>query len=154
MAGGQPVDVNGYRFTARPLSRWRRFTGDFLPYWQGSRPRFILTVTRLGSPVPSQTISWHVRFAGVAVTSGQVVVPPLQTGDSANLEVGGKFLGVTGDILLTLPTNLASPQANLFHTVYAFHTTPKTWIFLTVIIALLTGAVAVFGQWLLSTICD
>ncbi|GAI48321.1 unnamed protein product, partial [marine sediment metagenome] len=36
MAGGQILDWAGYRFTAKPSSRLRRSTKDFLPYWQAS----------------------------------------------------------------------------------------------------------------------
>ena len=149
MAGGQPVVAIGYRFTARPLSRWRRLTRDFLPYWQGSKPRFVLTVTRLELPSQSQDVRWFVRFATGDITGGQVVVRPLQTSESDNLEVGGKFLGFTGDTLVILPTDLVAPNPTQYHTVYAFHTTNKTWIFLTFVVALLAGAFSTLGQWLL-----
>ena len=150
MAGGQPVDIMGYRFTARPLSQWRRIIHDFWPYWQASRPKFVLTVTRLGSPAQSQTLNWFVRFATGDVTGGQLIVPSLQTGETIDFIVGDKFLGFAGDTLIALPAaDLASLKLDPYHTVYSFHTTPKTWFALVVIAALFAGVFAALLQWLL-----
>lgn len=149
MAGGQSLDRDGYRFTVRPLSRWRRIIRDFWPYWQASRPKFVLTVTRLASPAQSQTLNWFVRFATGDVTRGQLIVPSLQTGENIDFVIGDKFLGFTGDTLVALPTDLASLKLDDYNTLYSFHTTPKTWFALVVTAALFAGVFATLGQWLL-----
>lgn len=151
MAGGQPVERMGYLFTARPLSQWRRLTHDFLPYWQGSRPRFVLTVKRLESEPQSQQLNlhWFVRFATHDVTGGGIAVPPLEPGKTRSFTIGDKFLGFTGDTLIVLPTNLSSPSPDSYHTVYAFHTTPKTWSALAAITAFLAGSFAALVHWLI-----
>ncbi len=153
------ADIEGYRFTAKPASRWRRITGDFLPYWQGSSPRFILTVRRIEDipatlPTTQPQIYWFVRFATGDTTGGMVDIPDLATNESRDFVVGGRFLGFTGDTLLVLPEHLNqnAPNQNApstYHTLHAFHTTPKTWIFLTVVVALLAGIFATLGQWLI-----
>ena len=148
MAGGELVDLEGYQLAAKPLSRWRRFTRDFWPYWQAQKPRFLLEVTRIGSPAQSATITWFIRFVNDQVTGEQVVVPPLQTGDSISLNVGGKFLGYTGDTLLVIPTNLSSSSPEPYRTLYAFHTTPKVWISLAIVAGLLAGLFASLLQYL------
>ena len=142
MAGGKPVDLDGYQIIAKPLSRWRRLTRDFLPYWQAQKPRFLLQITRLGPPSQNQTITWFVRFANGQVTYGQETIPPLQTHNSTTLKVGGKFLGYTGDTLLTVHTDVSSTKAVPYHTLYAFHTTPKVWICLAVLAGLFAGLFA------------
>lgn len=146
MAGGVPVDLHGYQFIAKPLSKWRRFSGDFLPYWQASMPKFVLEVVRVGPPSQNQTITWFVRFANGQATNGQENIPPMQTGESVSLKVGGKLLGYTGDTLLILPVDLSSLSAEPYHTVYAFHTMPKVWISLAVVAGLLAGIFASLFQ--------
>lgn len=149
MAGGQPVYIKGYQFTARPLSRWRRVTLDFLPYWQASKPKFVLTVTKLEPSAQSQTIKWFVRFAtGIDVTWGQEDISSLQIGKPVDFIIGGKFLGFTGDTLIILPTDLVSEPSH-YETVYAFHTTQKSWLTLTFVAAFLAGIFAALGYWLL-----
>ena len=150
MAGGKPVDLDGYQLIVKPLSRWRRFTRDFWPYWQAQKPRFLLEVTRIGPPAQSVTITWFVRFANGQVTPGQVVVPPLQTGGRISLKAGGKFLGYTGDTLLVVPTNFSSASPEPYHTLYSFHTTPKVWISLAIVAGLLAGLFASLLQYLFS----
>ena len=150
MAGGQPIERMGYLFTARPLSRWRRLTHDFLPYWQGSSPRFVLTVKRQESAGQGQQLNlhWFVRFATHDATEGEIVVPPLEPGKTREFTIGDKFLGFTGDTLIVLPTDLSSSSPDLYHTVYAFHTTPKTWLALVAAATFLGGLFAAFGHWL------
>lgn len=148
MAGGQPVDIMGYRFRARPLSRWRRFTLDFIPYWQGSKPRFVLTVTRKESTAETQPLLWYVRFATGDKTWGQLAVPPLMTGETAKFIIGDKFLGFTGDTLITLPKDLVRSDPNHYETVYAFHTTPKTWLVLAASAGFLAGLFGALAHWL------
>ena len=148
MAGGEPVALDGYQLIVKPLSRWRRFTRDFWPYWQAQKPRFLLEVTRIGPPAQSATITWFLRCPNGQVTSGHVVVPPLQIGDSIGFEVGGKFLGYTGDTLLIVPTNLSSTSPDPYRTLYTFHTTPKVWISLAIVAGLLAGLFASLLQYL------
>jgi len=150
MAGGKPVDLDGYRLTVRPLSQWRRFTRDFWPYWQAQQPRFLLEVTRTGLPTQSATITWHIRFANGQVAPAQLVLPPLQTGEKISLKIGGRFLGYTGDTLLTVPENLSSSDSTYYHTLYTFNTTPKAWISLVVVAGLLAGLFASLLQYLFS----
>jgi len=147
MAGGQPVEITGYRFTARPLSRWRRFSLDFLPYWNGSKPRFVLTVTRIGPAAESLQLRWFVRFATGDVTGEQLDVPPLLTGENTRFIIGDKFLGFTGDTLIILPSNLIGPPAP-YKTLYAFHTTPKTWFALAASAGFLAGLFGALVHWL------
>lgn len=149
MAGGQAVALYGYQFTARPLSWWRRFTHDFVPYWQASRPKFVLTVTNLqGAPTRGKTIKWYIKFATGTFTGEQELVPALETNESVNLEVGGKLLGFTGDTLLILPTVLDADAPARYETVYAFHTTSKSWVFLAIVAGILAGAFSTLGHWL------
>ena len=153
MAGGQPVDIMGYRFTARPLSRWRRIIHDFWPYWQASRPRFILTATNVGeAPTKERAINCIIKYGTGAQTTIKVVLPPLEKGKSMSFEVSGFILGYTGDVLLAIPADLTSDPAE-FETVYSFHTTPKSWIFLAIFAGLLAGAFATLGHWLF-TLCN
>ena len=152
MAGGEPVRLLGYRFVAKPLSQWRRLSGDFLPYWQASKPRFILTVIREGDPSQEQVINWFVMFDNSTVT-GHQVIPPLKTGDKASFIIGGNLLGYTGDTLLVLPPNLTSTSPSKFETLYTFHVTPKVWIFLSIAAGLFAGLFAGLIQWLFG-LCD
>ena len=148
MAGGKSVDLDGYQLIVKPLSRWRRFTRDFWPYWQAQKPKFLLEVTRTGPPAQSVTITWFVRFANGQVAPGQVILPPLQTSDKISLEIGGKFLGYTGDTLLVVPKDLSSSSPEPYHTLYTFNTTPKVWISLVIVAGLLAGLFASLLQHL------
>jgi hypothetical protein len=152
MAGGQPLDWDGYRFTVKPLSQGRRIVRDFWPYWQSSRPKFVLTIARLTSPAQEQTINWFIRFATGDVTGGQVIIPPLKTGETIDFIVGGKLLGFTGDTLVALPANLTSLKLDPYNTLYSFHTTPKSWLALAFVAAFLAGIFAALGHWLLGLI--
>ncbi|MGA2159719.1 MAG: hypothetical protein ABSG90_10930 [Dehalococcoidia bacterium] len=97
MAGGEPVELFGYRFVAKPLSRLRRVTRDFCPYWQATKPKFILYVTRLGSVAPSRDIVWFIKFSGGDIVKDKVSIPAMGTGEHINsLVIGDKFLGYTG----------------------------------------------------------
>lgn len=142
MAGGKPTDLDGYRLIVKPLSRWRRFTRGFWPYWQAQEPKFLLEVTRTGLPAQSATLTWHIRFANGIVAPTQVILKPLQTGETTTLEIGGRFLGYTGDTLLTVPEKLSSSDLEHFHTLYTFNTTPKVWISLVIVAGLLAGLFA------------
>ena len=148
MAGGKPVDLDGYRLVVKPLSRWRRFARDFWPYWQAQQPKFLLEVTRTGPPALSVTITWFIRFANGEVAPTQVELPPLQSGDRISLEIGGRFLGCTGDTLVTVPEKVSSSAAQPYHTLYAFNTTPKVWISLVIMGGLLAGLFASLLQHL------
>ncbi len=150
MAGGQPVLLKGYRFIARPQSRCRRLVKDFWPYWQASKPRFILTITREGSPAQQQPVNWFVRFATGDFVGGQVSIPPLQTKERVTISVGGKLLGFTGDTLLVLPVDLISSKPLRYETLYTFHTTPRAWVFLAIVAGLLAGLFAALFKWLFS----
>ncbi len=149
MAGGQPAYIEDYQFTAKPLRWWRRFIWDFWPYWQASRPSFVLTVKRLGPPVKEQTTRWFVKFANGDETYGKWTIPPLQKDETFEFTVSNIFLGFTGDTLLILPRDLTSSRASLYETVYAFHTTPKIWLALAIIAAIFAGVFAGLGHWLL-----
>lgn len=149
MAGGESLDWNGYQLTVKPRSQWRRLIWDFWPYWQAQKPRFLLEVTKIGPPAQSEIIlPWIVRFANNQVTKGQVVLPPLQTGDKLSFELGGKFLGYTGDTLLIVPINLPPAPLEPYLTLYAFHTTPKVWISLAIVAGLLAGLFGSLLQYL------
>jgi hypothetical protein len=149
MAGGQSVEIFGYRFAAKPRSILRWLSLDFLPYWQTSRPEFLLTVTRTGPPSQQATLSWFIKFPGGHQTGHQETVPALQTGETHTLRVGHRLLGFTGDTLLVIPTSdLACSSAAQYHALYAFHTTPKTWIFLTLAVAVLSAGLSTLGHWL------
>ncbi|MCX6011036.1 MAG: hypothetical protein NT134_02055, partial [Chloroflexi bacterium] len=107
MAGGTPEEILGYRFTAKPLPRWRRLTFDFWPYWQASAPKFVLRVTKLESSVQRQAIRWFVKFANADIAGGQLDVSSLQIGKPVDFVIEGIFLGYTGDTLLILPSDLS-----------------------------------------------
>jgi hypothetical protein len=148
MAGGEPVTLFGYRFMAKPLSRWRRLSGDFLPHWQASKPRFILTVTREGDHSKEQAYNWFVLYHNNATLEGHEVIPSMKTGDKASFIIGGNLLGYTGDTLLILPPNLTANSPSQFKTLYTFHVTPKVWVFLSIAAGFLAGLLAGLFQWL------
>jgi hypothetical protein len=152
MAGGTPEEIMGYRFTAKPLPRWRRLTFDFWPYWQASAPKFILTVTKLDSSAQSRAIRWFVIFANGHFINRELDISSLQLGKSVDFVIDGIFLGYTGDTLLVLPPDLTSPKPKSYRTVYSFHTTPKSWLALTFVAALFAGIFAALGYWLLGLI--
>ena len=106
MAGGVQVLIQGYQFTAKPRSWLRRFIKDFLPYWQASRPRFILTATNVSeAPTKERTINCIIKFGTGAQTNIKVVLPPLEKDKSMSFEVSGFILGYTGDVLITISRN-------------------------------------------------
>lgn len=148
MAGGKPVDLDGYRFIVKPLSRWRRLTRDFWPYWQAGKPKFLMEVMRIGPPAQQATITWFIRFTNAQVAPGQAIIPPLQESEKTTLEIGGRFLGYTGDTLLVVPTSLSSTSSEPYHTLYTFHTTPKVWVALAIVAGLLAGLLGSLLQYL------
>lgn len=148
MAGGKPLDFHGYRLIVKPLSRWRRFTRDFWPYWQAQEPQFLLEVTRTGLPAQTATLTWHIRFANGQIAPAQVTLPPLQTNESITLRIGDRFLGYTGDTLLTIPVKLNSSDSRDYHALYTFNTVPKVWISLVIVAGLLAGLFASLLQYL------
>jgi hypothetical protein len=153
MAGGNPIEINEYEFTAKPYSKWRRFVHDYWPYWQASRPRFLLTVKRLGAPSQQQMVTWFIKFPNSDYTYGQVSVPPLETGMKVNFQVGNdKFLGFTGDNLLVISStgNLSTTVLTDYQTIYSFNVTPKVWIVLAIIAGFLAGIFTTLGQWLIN----
>jgi hypothetical protein len=152
MAGGTPEEIMGYRFTAKPLPRWRRLIRDSWPYWQASAPKFILTVTKLDSSAQKQTIKWFVKFENKDFIKGKLDVSSLRLGKPVDFVIEGIFLGYTGDTLLVLPPDLTSPKPTKYRTVYAFHTTQKSWLGLTLVAAALAGIFAALGYWLLGLI--
>lgn len=154
MAGGEPVRLGDYEFTARPQSRWRRYTADICPYFQGDKPKFEITVKRLGPPAESLKVLWRMTFVTEVATDGELDIPALGTSESYTFrEIGGKFLGYTGDTLLILPMDIGSPvdkqfKSGFFRTLYAFHTTPRVWLSLTLIAGVVMGVVAGLIQFL------
>jgi len=148
MAGGKPVYLGGYRLIVKPLARWRRFTRDFWPYWQAQQPKFLLQVTRTEKPAQSANLTWHIRFGNGEIAATELTLPPLHTNESITLQIGGRFLGYTGDTLITVPTKLYSSDPYPYHALYTFNTTPKVWISLVVVAGLLAGLFASFLQYL------
>jgi hypothetical protein len=56
-----------------------------------------------------------------------------------------------GDTLLTISATQADwNRAEPYHTLYLFHTTPKTWLFPTAAVAVGTALLATLGNWLVS----
>ena len=149
MASGQSVELEGYRFTVKPASRFRRLTGDFWPYFQASRPSFVLSIERLDSSSKEQEARWSIRFSNDDNIGGKFTIPNLQEGEKIDFKIGKVFLGFTGDTLVCLPSDLISPMAPNYYTVYTFHTTPKSWLALAVSAAILAGIFAALGHWLL-----
>jgi len=90
-------------------------------------------------------------LSGTGDASGNyVLIPPLQTNKEIEFLVGGdKLLRYTGDTLLVISgTKLDAANFKPYHTLYAFHTTPKTWLFLTIAVAIGTALLATIGNWL------
>lgn len=154
MAGGQSVPFFDYEFRAKPKALWRHIPwfGDFLPYWQGSRHRFLLTIKRKGPPSEQQPLNWWILFQNRHETPSQVTIPPLQTGQTTTLSLGRQFLAYTGDTLVVIsslePTHKQPVKG--YHTLYCFHSTPKTWLFLTITVAIGTALLASLGNWLIN----
>ena len=149
MASGQSVELEGYRFTAKPVSKFRRLTGDFWPYFQASRPSFVLSIERLDSSSKEHEARWYIKFANGDTTGSKFTIPTLQEGEKINFKIDKVFLGFTGDTLVYLPSDLISPRPLMYHTVYTFHTTPKSWLALAVSVAILAGIFTALVQWLL-----
>ncbi len=147
MAGGEPVELFGYRFIAKPMSRLHRIPGDFFPYWQALKPTFILNVTKIEQAAQGKYVDWLVIFSNGHTTGGKVNIPALSMGEHSNpFVIGDKFLGYTGDTILAVPFN--SDGKIQYRTLYAFHTTPKAWLALTLIAGLIAGLFASLFQWI------
>ena len=154
MAGGQATELNGYLFAAKPRSFWRRIIFDFWPYFQADRPNFIINVRRTGEPAEEKRIKCYYKFATGDSTGKELIIPPLQTGETANLTVSDIILEFTADTLLVLPRDLVSRLPAAYETVYTFHTTPKVWFTLTLIAAVIAGVFAGAGTLFLVTMFD
>ena len=145
MAGGQSVELSGYLFTARPKSRWRRLTFDFWPYYQASLPSFVIAVKRVGAPVEEKKIKCYIRFAPGDSTGKELTIPSLEPGETVDMVIGDIILEFIGDTLLVLPRDLVSRLPAAYETIYTFHTTPKVWLTLTLMAAVIAGIFAGFG---------
>jgi len=154
MAGGEPITVRGHTFTAKPASRWRRLLKNYLPYWQASNPKFIITITKEDEPsTQKRTVYLFTLFSEENYKKEEIQIPSLEVGKSVDIKTEGMFLGYTGDTSLAVPIDLAETYPLNYQTIYSFHTTPKTWIFLALVAGLLAGAFAFLGNWLV-TILD
>ncbi|MDD5312215.1 MAG: hypothetical protein PHO26_04185 [Dehalococcoidia bacterium] len=150
MAGGETVELAGYRFKVIPQAVIRRLLFDFLPYFQAGKPRFALTITRIGESTGPQEIYWAIRFSNGDETGGVISVPELQKNKSHSpVMVGGKFLGYTGDTLIILPEIPTKLDFKTYRTLYAFNTTQKTWLALTITAGLIAGTLTALLQWLI-----
>lgn len=152
MAGGQATELAGYSFHAKPKSLWRRIIFDFWPYFQAAKPDFILRVQRTGEASEQKRIKCYFKFATGDSTGKELTIPPLQTGETADLLISNVVLEFTADTLLVLPRDLVSRLPAAYETIYTFHTTPKVWLTLTLIAAVIAGAFAGFGTLLLITL--
>ncbi|MFC1924791.1 hypothetical protein ACFLXA_05465 [Chloroflexota bacterium] len=153
MAGGQPVTAFGYEFRAKPKAFWRRIPmlGDIVPYWQASKHHFILTIKRIEQPSEEQKLNWWILAQNGHNIKGYIVIPPLQIDGEKKFSIGNFPLGFTGDTLLIINGREIDGREPLPYLIlYTFHTTSKSWLFLTSAVAIGTALLATLGNWLIN----
>lgn len=141
MAGIQMVGWPGlspahyYDLTAEPLG-WCQRHVRWLPFLKGTRPRFRLMVTCVGSNVPPQTLRWFIMFENQMQTGHSIAVPPMTQGQRQEYIIGDRLLGFGGDTILGVDL-----PGGGFHTLVSFWTLRGETVLYGVILVLLSGVV-------------
>jgi hypothetical protein len=155
LSGERTRTVGLCKINAKPASWWHRFV-DIVPYWQGGKPVFVLSITALtdldhplnfvyGIEVPNRDRSYSSQEASLGVSG-------LKKGEKREFVIVGMPLVYTGDSFLVVAEFMNKKVIEPPETVYVFHTTNRSWLFLALIAGLLAGASAALINYLISLI--
>lgn len=145
MKNASGVKVGSLLFTVKPLSKIHRFIPSFLPYWQGSRPKFRVEMEKAEKEENKESFGWRIcpplRFnAHYRNTFSKV---PLEVGEKCEEIVGGKLLVNTGDIELHVELGgVRTP-------IYTFNSASKSWLFLSLVAGAVTGVLSILFSYLI-----
>lgn len=141
MLGQIDAQCGLFTISAKPKVRWRQILHDFIPYIQGQKVDFEITVKVSENLTTESCLSYSVENVGNLLSwVNQIKVLPIQKGETIKLDTVKIPLYRTGDSLFTVwqPDDIGRRQA-----AYIFHTTSKNTVFLTGVGILITALAAV-----------
>jgi len=137
------IDFNGYQITTKPKGL-RKYLWDIFPYWQGSTPKFEVTLKALRN-IPS-TSRW--RFILFDKTLSTDNPETLEWIDEENIKEGDIIPRIvkTVPISFTGDMQLVIDDRGTKKTIYSFHVTHRSWLALAIIAGILAGIIASLGN--------
>jgi hypothetical protein len=153
MSGKRTADIEFFKVTGEPSFIRRIF--DYLPFWQGSTPKFRLIIEATNDIEHESNFLYSIEYGdGYRYSPQQLQIPPIKRGERRIYYLIRIPLIYTGDSFLTV-TEILNLKANLlsgFQTVYSFHVTNRSWLFLTLLAGLLAGIFSTIGNLLIKLI--
>lgn len=139
------VKVGVYSVEIKP-TRLRRIVLDLYPYFQGAKPRFEITL--FNDSVSDEPRHEYVLFYkysnGEMDEAVSLGIQPLKRNKTSHFDLDITRLKYTGDTTIIAYDAFDKKEIP----VYVFHTTARTWLFLTLIAGLLAGLISLLGELL------
>ena len=150
MAGKRTAEIEFFKVTGEP-SFIRRILFDFPPFWQGSSPQFRLTIEAKTNMKNESNFLYSIEYAyGDMYPEQQLQILPIKAKEKRVYYLVPMPLMYTGDSFLKV-AELLNVKDNLrsgYQTVYSFHVTSRSWLWLTVLAGLLAGLFSAIGNHL------
>lgn len=130
----------------------RRKIFDFIPFWQNSKVRFLLTFKALSDTQQEAEFVYFIRYPNREESEyHDIKIPPMKARQSRSYTTAPFIMWYTGDAFLNVGEGL--PSTPVYGTpVYAFHVTDRSWMGLAILAGILAGAFTTLGSWILSLI--
>ncbi len=155
MVGERPSIIGLFQVTAKPASKLRRILYDIIPYWQGSQPEFTFYFEALID------IEHKCRYlCDIQYSTGKIPklapwefsLPEMKRGGKWETTVGKMHLINTGDTFLRVAevTGTKTNPELEYKSVFLFHVTSRSWLFLALVAGILAGVLSILGSWLSS----
>ena len=150
MSGKRTVKIGLFSVTGEP-NFIHRFFFDFLPFWQGSSPQFRLTIEATTDIEHESNFPYSIEYAyGDRYPEQQLKILPIKAKEKRVYYLVPMPLIYTGDSFLIVD-ELLNVKDNLrsgYQTVYSFHVTNRSWLWLTLLAGLLAGLFSAIGNLL------
>lgn len=154
MAGKRTANIEFFQIAGEPSLRHRIFF-DIYPFWQGSTQRFRLIMEAKKDIEHKSTFLYTVEYAyGDQYPEQQLSIAPIKAKEKRVYNLVPIPLLYTGDSFLKV-TELLDSKNNVrsgYETVYSFHVTNRSWLWLTILAGLLAGLFSALGNLLFSII--
>ena len=140
----QIVNYGYYEIITKPASLWRRILFDILPYWQGTTTNFKMELKALRDIPPkhyfviTQQIS-NPHVGNRIKLTDRIYMENVKEGNIINIDFCTKHLFDTGNMFLMIHSYDISMEDNPEATIYSFHVTHRSWLFLAILAGVIAG---------------
>lgn len=131
MLGEVEAKCGLFTVTAKPKARWRRALDDFIPYVQGQKVDFEITVTATTNTIGDSILAYSIENTGGLLSwVNDITLSSMKTGESVKRDSVKLPLYRSGDSLFTVWTLDAIERRQA---AYIFHTSSRNNIFLAIL---------------------